>query len=96
MEKTTLDHLFELGKIMITLGARDAMEAAEDDPFTFLHRHISGDWGNVCDEDKAENDYSLDRYLRIFSAYELRDSTKIWVITEADRSFTTILLPDEY
>ena len=56
----------------------------------------TGDWGCVCDEDKQENEFSVDKDLRIFSAYRLKDETKIWVITESDRSATTVLLPSEY
>jgi hypothetical protein len=61
-----------------------------------LRRHWRGDWGDVDAEDKAENDYSLMHDLRLLSAYTLADGTRIWIITEADRSVTTILLPSEY
>ena len=56
----------------------------------------SGDWGDVCEEDRKENEFSLENHLRLFSVYHLGDGTKIWIITEADRSVTTILLPSEY
>ena len=62
----------------------------------FINRHVTGDWGDVCDEDAMENDLSAENGFRIFSVYCLEDGTKIWVITEADRSTTTILLPSEY
>jgi len=88
--------LFELGRIVATPGAIDAMKTTGDDPGVFLTRHGSGDWGCLCDEDKAENEYSLGNELRLMSAYELSDGCKVWVITEADRSATTFLLPDEY
>jgi hypothetical protein len=61
-----------------------------------LQRHIKGDWGNVCDEDKQENELSLKEGYRLLSAYEREGLSKIWIITEADRSATTILFPDEY
>jgi hypothetical protein len=61
-----------------------------------LQRHIKGDWGNVCDEDKQENELSLKEGYRLLSAYVTKDLPKIWIITEADRSATTILFPDEY
>jgi hypothetical protein len=60
-----------------------------------LIRHLSGDWGDLSSEDKAENDFSLRRDLRIFSAYDTPKG-RLWIITEADRSATTVLLPSEY
>lgn len=96
---------FSLGLIALTKGMA-AMVAEGDDGgkklgrakelLSCLGRHVSGDWGDVCAEDKAENNLAVDECLRIFSAYCLSDGTKIWVITEADRSTTTILLPSEY
>ena len=88
--------LFDLGQIVATPGALDAMAKTGDDPGVFLGRHVTGDWGDLDAEDKAENDYSLPRHLRLFSAYKLSDGRKVWVITEADRSATTLLLPEEY
>ncbi|MDE3075945.1 MAG: plasmid related protein [Chloroflexota bacterium] len=61
-----------------------------------LFRHVSGDWGELDEEDKAENELSLREGFRLLSAYTLRNGEKIWIITEADRSVTTLLLPDEY
>ena len=61
-----------------------------------LARHLSGDWGEVCAEDAKENEFSLQHGFRLLSAYRLSDGTKIWIITEADRSATTFLLPEEY
>jgi len=61
-----------------------------------LKRHASGDWGDLCEEDKQENELSLKQGLRLFSAYESPDLPRIWIITEADRSATTILFPGEY
>jgi len=88
--------LFDLGQIVATPGALDAMAKTGDDPAVFLGRHVTGDWGDLDAADKAENDYSLPRHLRLFSAYKLSDGLKVWVITEADRSATTLLLPEEY
>ena len=62
----------------------------------FLQRHAAGDWGEVDAHDKAENEYSLQQGFRLLAAYRLADGTKIWIITEADRSATTLLLPEEY
>jgi len=62
----------------------------------YLVRHIAGDWGDVDEHDRRENELSLIHGLRLLSAYTLSSGTKIWVITEADRSATTVLLPEEY
>ena len=89
-------HRFSLGACVATPGALAAMEASGDDPHTFLNRHVSGDWGDVDADDKAANDRDLHDEGRLLSAYTLKDGTRIWVITEADRSSTCILLPEEY
>lgn len=88
--------LFNLGQIVATPGALEAMQEAGDNPAIFLSRHVSGDWGEVPKEDAQENEFSLKHDLRILSAYRLSSGVKIWIITEADRSATTILLPSEY
>lgn len=88
--------LFSLGQVVGTPGALAALNEAGDEPNLFLRRHVTGDWGNVPEEDKQENAFSLEKGFRILSAYELSTGTKIWVITEADRSVTTVLLPEEY
>jgi len=91
---------FELGTILMTRGVNDAIaEDIEFAKFAFdsLKRHASGDWGDMCKEDKIANEMAVKAGdLRIFSAYECGDLPKIWIITEADRSITTILFPDEY
>lgn len=87
---------FELGQLVGTPGAIDAFERTGQNPVEFIARHWIGDWGDLEDEDKEENDLSVERNLRILSAYHLSDGTKVWIITEADRSVTTILLPEEY
>ena len=89
---------FSLGRIVWTRGINDRV--AVDALFAKfvtegLKRHSNCDWGELSDEDKRENDFSLDKHLRLFSAYQQND-WKIWIITEADRSATTILLPEEY
>lgn len=87
---------FELGKIVMTNGI-DELLATNIDMFWFLNncltRHRCGDWGDLCEEDKQTNDYAVEHGERILSAYELF-GTKIWIITEWDRSVTTILLPE--
>ena len=88
--------LFEMGQIVATPGALAEFEEAGEDPSKYLQRHQLGDWGDLGDDDKRENDFSVGEQLRIFSAYVLPTATKIWIITEADRSATTLLLPEEY
>ena len=88
--------LFPLGRIVATPGALQALEAAGQQPAQFLDRHVSGDWGELDDEDKRENEFSVRNGLRILSAYTTAAGEKIWIITEADRSATTLLLPEEY
>lgn len=93
--------LFDLGQIVATPGALAAMEEAGDNPSTILRRHNCGDWGDVCDEDKALNDEALKDGSRLLSAYETSKGTKLWIISEAKddkgrRAATTILLPEEY
>ena len=88
--------LFDLGQVVGTPGALQALENAGQQPGELLARHVMGEWGDLCDEDKAENDLSVEKGFRILSAYTLQTGVKIWVITEWDRSATTILLPEEY
>ena len=88
--------LFQLGQLVGTPGALDALADADQDPAELLHRHITGDWGDLDDEDKKENELSVEEGFRILSAYKLDTGVKIWVITEWDRSVTTILLPEDY
>ena len=88
--------LFSLGQVVATPGALAALEKAGQHPFVFLSRHVTGDWGNLVAEDKEENQRALEHGNRIFSSYLTAKNTKIWVITEWDRSVTTLLLPSEY
>ena len=87
---------FSVGSVFATPGVLDALAQNDQEPTEFLIRHEYGDWGHVPPEDAAENDFSVGKDLRILSAYRLKDNTKIWLITEADRSATTLLLPEEY
>ena len=88
--------LFDLGQIVGTPGALHALQEAGQDPAQLLTRHVTGDWGDLGEEDKAENELSVQQGFRILSAYQLSTGTKVWLITEADRSATTFLLPEEY
>ena len=87
---------FALGSEVITPGACSAIARTVCNPRQFLDRHMSGDWGDLGDEDKMLNDIAVKHGERILSAYTLSDGTRIYVITEADRSSTCILLPEEY
>ncbi|MHB1190064.1 MAG: hypothetical protein ACYC08_04410 [Armatimonadota bacterium] len=89
--------ILPLGRLLITPGAIAAFTEAEDKPITYLARHARGDWGCVGAEDRAANDRDVLDGNRILSAHILRKTgLKVWIITEADRSATTILLPEEY
>lgn len=88
--------LFPLGRTVATRGALAALERADQGFGEFLARHARGDWGDVPPEDAAENRRALQHGLRLLSSYRTRRGERIWIITEADRSVTTILLPDEY
>ncbi|MDF7826987.1 hypothetical protein P4B35_23385 [Pontiellaceae bacterium B12227] len=95
--RVSATRLFSLGQIVATPGALQALENAGQKASEFLVRHALGDWGSqLCDEDKAANDEAVADDLRILSAYRLSDGVKIWVITESNRSATTLLLPEEY
>lgn len=87
---------FALGRVVATPGALDAVETAGDNLSVFLSRHANGDWGLVSVEDAAMNDEALRHGERVLSAYNTSLGTKLWIITEADRSATTVLLPSEY
>ena len=85
---------FPLGEIVITRAALDTLPP--EDVRRSLARHAQGDWGELCEEDRQENELSLKEGFRLHSAYRAADGTKFWIITEADRSVTTVLLPADY
>ncbi len=87
---------FPLGQIVATEGALDELEEAGQSAREFINRHARLEQGELSAEDYRENLFSVDKPLRIFSAYKTSKGVKLWVITEADRSSTTILLPSEY
>ena len=86
---------FPLGQVVATPGALKLLEASGEDPHLLLARHRSGDWGDLDLHDRQENELSLKHGWRIVSSYPVGEKC-IWIITEADRSSTTILLPEEY
>lgn len=88
--------LFPAGQIVATPGALTLLEQANQSPLEFLSRHLRGDWGDLCQEDKTENELSLKHGFRLLSSYQVTDTERLWIITEADRSVTTLLLPAEY
>jgi hypothetical protein len=87
---------FPLGSIVATPGALGALEQAGESPGSFLKRHVTGDWGELDEGDRRENELSIAHGFRLLSSYTLSNGTKLWIITEADRSSTTLLLPSEY
>jgi hypothetical protein len=92
---------FSLGRIVATPGALEALREAGHDAGVFLARHVTGDWGDLDDEDRQANDAALIDGSRILSAYHTSKGVKIWIITEATNEFglryaSTLLLPDDY
>jgi hypothetical protein len=90
---------FNPGHLVVTRGVNDLI--ANDEKFAMhvdlsIKRHLAGDWGDLCDEDRVANELALKEGLRLFSVYTKEELPKIWVITEWDRSVTTVLFPDEY
>jgi hypothetical protein len=94
--KTELVRLFSLGQVVATPGALEAMDQYAINAADLIRRHQSGDWGNVPPGDAEENMRSVENGWRILSSYSLSEEQNIWIITEADRSVTTLLLPEEY
>ena len=87
---------FPLGRVVATPGALEALEKAGQQPQEFLDRHAQGDWGELDSHDIRENEISLRSDFRLLSSYTTAAGDKLWIITEADRSATTLLLPEEY
>jgi len=88
--------LFPLGRIVATPGALEALARVGRDAQFFLQKHASGDWGALDEHDRAENDYSLAHGFRILSSYRTAAGETLWIITEADRSSTCLLRPEDY
>ena len=87
---------FSPGRVVATPALMEAFTTSGESPLDFLQRHLAGDWGELDENDVRENEVSLQQGWRILSAYTLSTGVKFWIITEADRSVTTFLLPDEY
>ena len=88
--------LFDLGQVVATPGALAALEEAGQSPSEFLTRHVRGDWGMVDEHDQGANDDAVQHGDRILSSYVLKTNVRVWAITEADRSSTCLILPEEY
>lgn len=86
--------LFPLGQMVMTPGVRDSIPPSE--MLQALRRHARGEWGDLCDEDRESNDLALKNGARLVSIYHSKAGTKFYIITEHDRSLTTVLLPEEY
>jgi len=102
-EKFLSDSKFPVGQVVMTCGISEACannETMAQHVLAAMRRHASGDWGDMCDEDKQANEAGLDAEHpgRLFSSYsgDAKGTKKVWVITEYDRSVTTVLFPDEY
>ena len=91
-----METLFALGQLVATPGAIRAAHEAEDNLLLYIFRHAAGDWGDLSREDMRANAEALKEGTRLLSAYHLKDGRKLWIITEWDRSATTVLLPEEY
>ena len=87
---------FEAGRLLATPGAVAALAEAGADSAAYLARHLAGDWGDLCADDIAANERALLTGERLLSAYRLPTGARLWIITEADQSATTLLLPSEY
>jgi len=85
---------FQLGQIVATPNALNHL--TQDDIRSGIIRHQSGDWGDLDADDRKENDLALERGNRLLSAYQASNGVKFWIITEADKSSTTVLLPEDY
>jgi hypothetical protein len=97
MALATLSQLrFRAGQVVMTQGVNDLVQRGELNPGPYLQRHLDADWGDLCDDDRRANDAALKSGDRLFSSYQVRPGLKLWIITEWDRSVTTLLLPDEY
>ena len=87
---------FLVGKLVATPGALEALTDAKQSPMDFVSRHVRGDWGECCEQDRQANEDAIRNGERLLSVYRTTKGVKIWVITEADRGSTSVLLPEEY
>ncbi len=95
-EKKIIGGKFQLGQLVATRGVHAHLEEHNINILPYIASHVSGDWGELCEEDKKANEDALIHGLRVMSVYTLRTKKKIWIITEAGRHATTVLFPEEY
>lgn len=96
MQQTERKPSFDLGQLVATPGALTALEKSGQSPMDFLSRHVTGDWRELTEDDRKENQLSVEKGLRILSSYKTNAGERLWIITESSRCHTTILLPEEY
>lgn len=94
MSVIAINPRFNPGRLMITRNAKDVLPQMEVD--IAINRHLKGDWGDVCQSDWQLNEDALKQGDRLLSVYHTQDGEKFWIITESDRSATTVLLPSDY
>lgn len=87
---------FPCGRLIMTAGVDELVDEGTLNPTPYLIRHLSCDWGDVCDRDRRANDTAVRNGYRLLSSYQVTPNLKLWIITEWDRSVTTLLLPEEY
>jgi hypothetical protein len=93
----TSNRLFSPGQVVMTLGVSELVQQGRVNPNSFLRRHLNGDWGDLDDSDRRQNNAALKSGEdRLFSSYRVTPDLTLWIITEGDRSVTTLLLPSEY
>jgi hypothetical protein len=88
--------LFQRGKLVMTRGISKLIEQGMLDPLPYFQRHQHGDWGDLSEDVRCANDAALKHGDRLFSSYQINPQLELWIITECDRSVTTLLLPGEY
>ncbi|MDR3213291.1 MAG: hypothetical protein LBT71_05150 [Azoarcus sp.] len=97
MVSTVLKPRFKPGQVVMTSGIAERVQQGLLNPLSYLARHLGGDWGDLCEDDRRQNNAALKSGKdRLFSSYPVTPDLKLWIITEWDRSVTTLLLPDEY
>ncbi len=94
--ETIIESKFDFGRVVATTTLANYCEKKGFSMLPYLIRHANGDWGDVCKEDWKSNDEALKNGLRLLSEYKLPDDRRIWIITEWDRSATTLLFPEDY
>ncbi|RMP46212.1 hypothetical protein ALQ26_04210, partial [Pseudomonas amygdali pv. lachrymans] len=97
-EARSQDASFEMGRVMVTHSVQSLLQNSSLDVMQYLQRHATGDWGEISNDDWDSNQHALKADGRLFSGYDIdaEDETRLWIITESDRSVTTVMLPSDY